>query len=769
MTTWRLTSWLGRLAVALGLVLMPVACGDDGGDGMMAGDDDDDDMMVGDDDDDMMVGDDDDDDDDDDGVTVNVRAVHAAPDAGNVDIWVDGETEPRATDVAYLDVVGPVSVPAGAGIEVFAAGGDPASDDPVVSFNASTTPNATTTFVVRVNVDGDVVGQGLPDAQLPAPEDPLLNVAVRFVNVTAPSTFVSVDTDLDTIRDTPNLQAGATDEIEISQNANLFDVLGPPPQATRRGRFSFQELSVEAGDRSYLFIAGDAEQGRMVDEGITLIHVNLTSEVSETFRPVALPGQLRVLHLSDNAPAVDVYPLNPGEEDVPLIDDLTFGQASRYLQGVDVTAGFEVYLGDQLPTDEEVEPLFVINASRTEILTEEARHTLVVFGDASDEAEEGTELDFELFVDRSGVTDGGFLARVLHASPLAPPVRLDVDGDGMPDTDPLGFTDLAEAELPIPAQVALFSEDDARITSFTVPGSAEGGPAGNGVAYVAVLGDPALHPSEAESLSVLVSRTSGEPGVRNTDQPRFQQDPMLWVFHGVPDVANPVDVAVAPGPDEVLATGVTFGDLTSRIQLSPQDVGFEVRVDGAAVSTDTTTFTLSRGTRYLGTVLGLASPDADDPAESTIQFAVYEDGFDRTDEENVRVRAIHASPDAFPVNVGTVETVEMVDTISRIDGFGSLAFGDASGPAGVSLPPVTSPDTISLGAIDAEDEGDTPDIVFPGVTGLMAGSRLFGLVAGEQDPDLNPDTALLQAFFIETGMGPWTVVANIPARPGEGP
>jgi len=770
MTTWRLKSRLTLLGLMLGVFAFAVGCGDSSGD-------DDDDMMMGDDDDDMMMGDDDDDDDDDMVDMASVRAVHLAPNAGVVDIYdLAGETRtPVATEVGYLDVVGPAMVPVGSTVEVYATGADPDADDPVVTVSAPRTAGANATIAVRIGPADQVVAQSFDDSRIPEPEDPLIDVMARFVNATAPNSGVGPDIDLNTVIDSEStLQAGATSDIEFGQNQGLIGILGPAPQAAFRGAFDLRQLDLDAGERAYLFIAGDAEQGRLVQEGIALVYVGVTEQDSnEALRPETLPAWVRVLHLSPNAPPVDVYGLNPREEDEPIIDDLAFGQASPYLEDVDIDSGFEVYLGDAVIGGDGVEPLFVINAEGEDILEEnispfrddETRHTIVVSGDASEEPVEGTELRWELFVDRADPAEGTFRARVYHASLDAPPVKLDVDGDGTPDTpEALAFTDTFAGDVVSPARLTVFGEDDSRITSLTIPAGTI--PRGS-VGYVAILGDPTLHPSEDESLAVLASSTRAD-NRGNQDQPLFFQDPMLWVFHGVPDAAAPVDVIINPGGAELAVPGVSFGDLSTRIQVSPGDLSFEVRAGDTPVSSDDTLFPVEDGERYLVAAVGLAAPDMDaDPEMSDIRFLVLGDGFLRNNEESAQVRGVHASPDAFDVNVGTV-TVGTPDAISVISGFGALSFGTASAPSGEALGPVLSPDTINLGVISTEAEDTVPAVVFEGVTGLLPGGRLFAIVAGEVVPE-SVETQPLTLFFIETGMGPWTVGEGILGRAGTPP
>ncbi len=65
-----------------------------------------------------------------------VRVIHASPDAPNVDVYVD-DTE-TLTDVPYKTVSDYLTVPAGSyNFKVYAAGADPATDDPVIDADAT--------------------------------------------------------------------------------------------------------------------------------------------------------------------------------------------------------------------------------------------------------------------------------------------------------------------------------------------------------------------------------------------------------------------------------------------------------------------------------------------------------------------------------------------------------------------------------------------------------------------------------------------------------
>lgn len=430
-------------------------------------------------------------------------------------------------------------------------------------------------------------------------------------------------------------------------------------------------------------------------------------------------AEIRVVHGSPDAPDVDVYVAG---STTPVIEDLAYGEASPYLEVDAGTYEFEVRAAGSPASDP---PVYSTGALD---LGADARVTALAAGyvgstDADDQ--------FRVIPLVEGFAAPGsdeVIVRIVHASPDAPTVAVDVGNDGTPEVAALDrFADTGAAGVPLPAgeaiAVGIWAGDPlARVTAFTTPAL----PAGAEI-FVIASGNLADLPRQDTGFSLLAVAPTGTVGF-------IKQDPSVLVFHGSPD-APPVDVLAG---DAVLAGDLAFGELSAPIQVPPGSYDLDVNVTG----TDTTaatieTPTLEAGERYLAIATGFVEGT---PAFQPL-YAV--DAFE-LDADSARITAVHASPDAPEVDIGVATGTTIATPAPIVD----LAFTEATAAAGLELPP----GELTLGIAPA---GETTAIATFDVP-LTAGLRAWAIAAGALTPE--GDQAPFGLYVVVTSVWPWAVV-----------
>jgi hypothetical protein len=339
-----------------------------------------------------------------------VRLAHLSPDAGLVDIWVDGTRVLRNVDFAvfspYLELD-----PGDRRIQVTPAG----QDSPVV-IDATATLTAETYYTVAAvgplaSIEPAVV---VDDVVTSAS-----NAKIRFIHASP---------------DAPNV------DITLTDGTVLF------------GNIAFKEsapfISVPAGDYDLqVRVAGTeivalsfGDVTLMARTNYTVVAVGLLSDGSLTAKvAVDAPGDgstvvglqpatamVRVAHLSPDAPDVDIY-LN--DEIIPSLTGVPFQAVSGYLSANAATNNVKVYV-----TGTTVDP--VIDASVT--LLPGRAYTVAATGLVG----AGDLSPFILVDDRQGASPGNSLVRFVHLSPDAPEVDIVVEG-GPTLFDDVGFRTFA--------------------------------------------------------------------------------------------------------------------------------------------------------------------------------------------------------------------------------------------------------------------------------------------------------------------------------------
>jgi len=179
-------------------------------------------------------------------------------------------------------------------------------------------------------------------------------------------------------------------------------------------------------------------------------------------------AELRVVHASPGAPAVDIFPVGGDEA---LLTNLSYTETSDYLTLPAGTYQVEVRVSG---TDT------VVFTTGDLPLADGDRVTAIAAGvaDAALPADQQFRV-LPLFENFDAPAAGNAIVRIVHASADAPTVDLDVGDDGSAEVPGLArFADTGEAGVELPAgtqfQVGVLA-DGARVTAFTaeLPDGAE--------------------------------------------------------------------------------------------------------------------------------------------------------------------------------------------------------------------------------------------------------------------------------------------------------
>ncbi len=446
-----------------------------------------------------------------------------------------------------------------------------------------------------------------------------------------------------------------------------------------------------------------------------------SSSVDTSEDALSAVARLRVVHASPDAPAVDIYVRGV---DTPVVSGLAFTETSAELR---VKAGS--YTIDIRPSPSTVaDPI----AFSEDLPLAGGRVTVVASGSLASAA--ATDRFRLLAVaDRSPAPSPGTASvQILHASPDAPSVSIDVGDDDSANPEITNidrFADTGAAGIPLPSgaplQIAI-GAGGARQTAFTTPSLPEGGRL-----LVIATGFLSHLPRERDGFGLLAIGPSGTIGF-------IRQNPVVYAFHGVPD-APAVRLDVAGGP--TLVSRLPTGELSAPIQVPPSDYTLDVFAADAAGPpvAQVSTGLLVAGERYLAVAGGFLAPvGLDNPFGLTL----YRDGFTRGLTE---VRAIHASPDA-----------PAVDVVLKDDAGGvlaTLAQGASFSQAGAETALAIAEETlVSIDVIRSSDA--TPLTSFSALA--SPGERSFVLVSGAASPDRN---APLRLIGISTQVSPWRAEA----------
>ena len=454
--------------------------------------------------------------------------------------------------------------------------------------------------------------------------------------------------------------------------------------------------------------------------------------------PIANAVMIRAIHASPDAPAVDVY-ANDGT--TPLVQDLAYGEATAYLDIPEGTYNIQLRAAGSAASSVPVYETGDMTLSEGDRITALATGFL-----GSNDAADNFRI-IPLAEDFTSAGAGMSRVRIVHASPDAPTVAIDVGNDGSPEILSLArFEDTGTEGIELPASTALqigiwAGNPLARVTAFTTPPL----PAGSEL-FVIAAGSLELLPREeaAFALFAVIAYPGGVFDQASSNVTLIRQNPTVYALHGGPD-APAVDIFAG---DTEIVGDLSFADLSGAVQVAPgaYTLDFFPATPGSDrpagdPAASFVTPELNAGERYLAIASGFLSPDG--AGEQDFNLVAFREAFDLNDASNSRIQAIHASPDAPAVDIGTVNGGGTIEAVV----FENLVYPAGKPDAGAVVPAADLP----LGV--APTGNANPVATFDVTT--IAGLRAFAVAIGALSPDAGEESFRLAV--VDAGAWPWTV------------
>jgi hypothetical protein len=444
------------------------------------------------------------------------------------------------------------------------------------------------------------------------------------------------------------------------------------------------------------------------------------------------PAQIRIVHASPDAPAVDIWEMGA---DKPLVTGLTYGDTSAYLPLASGSSWIQIRPSPSTASTPAVYTSGLIPVASGSKITAIASGLL----SAPDPSEALRVLPLVEGFDAPA--SGSAIVRIVHAGVDAPTVGIDVGNDNpaSPEVAALGrYSDTGAQGVSLPSGKSLQIGIDAAgavVTAFTTPDLPDGADL-----FVIATGELASLPRDKSGFSLLVVGPNGTVGF-------VRQNPTVYALHDSPD-APAVDVYAGTAE---LAANLSFGQLSAPIQVPPGTYALDFfahtatmgRPSGSPAATESTG-ALAAGQRYLAVATGLLAPGG---SGNKFQLDAFAEGFVQNDDKNARIRLIHGSPDAPAVDVG-------VDGASGLHPvlFSHLAFPEASDAAGLSVAPAAYRLGVAPAGADTSIVARFPLVASPK-------TRAFAVAAGSL-AGRNGQTFRLLA--VDTTATPWTVSSIAP-------
>jgi Domain of unknown function (DUF4397) len=440
----------------------------------------------------------------------------------------------------------------------------------------------------------------------------------------------------------------------------------------------------------------------------------------------ALNARIRVVHASPGAPAVDVFAKGGA---TALVSNLAYGAVSPYFEVPEGAYELEIKATGTTAVAFTT-PVIEVTGDKT--------YTAVAAGFLASQAADDKfrVLAFEEAFTPPGA--GKVAVRVVHAAADAPTVGIDVGADdpARPEVASLArFADTGAAGIALPAGAPLrfgITAGGASVTTFSAPALPEGGEL-----FVVAIGRLGDLPRQATGFSLLAV---GEAAVLGT----LAQDPTVIALHASPDAPS-VDIREG-ARDGLLIGNLAYGQVKS-VQVPPGTYDLDFYGAGSPAGTPAATSSsgaLVAGQRYLAIASGFLTPVAGEPP---FRLIAARDDFE-LDADSARIGAIHASPDAPVVDIGTA-TGNVMATPRLVE---DLAFGQVAGGVGLEIPAATL--RIGVAAANAPNAVAT----FPLTTAV--GLRAFAVATGALTPVGNEQAFKLSV--VNTSVWPWTVTAIAP-------
>lgn len=435
-------------------------------------------------------------------------------------------------------------------------------------------------------------------------------------------------------------------------------------------------------------------------------------------------AEVRVVHASPDAPAVDIY-VNDGVE--PIVANVSYGEASHFLE---VPAGdYEVQVRTA-GADPTTDPVF----SDLITLNDGDRASAIAAGLLGSTDPNSQLRIVALFEAFSAPSAGLASVRIVHAGADAPSVALDVGADGSAEiTDLERFTATGASGVQLRAGQSLrvgvlAGFPPAEVTTFTLPALQEGSEL-----LVIATGLLASEATAADGFSLVA--------VTPTATGRVIQDPVVFALHASPD-APAVDLFT---PDTVLLSAdLSFGQLSGaiRVPAGAQTIDFwPAGIEHGAAPAASASTDLAPGAEYLLVATGFLAPGA---GEAPFQLLAIADEFDRGDTANARVRIVHAAPDAPAVDVGPLGSHGLIIGLLA----DALSFSSSTQGKGASVAPAA----INIGVADSA----SGTVAAGFAIAPEANTCAFVVAAGALTPGRGEPFGLIA---VDTTERPWTAIS----------
>ncbi|MCB9681119.1 MAG: DUF4397 domain-containing protein [Alphaproteobacteria bacterium] len=420
-------------------------------------------------------------------------------------------------------------------------------------------------------------------------------------------------------------------------------------------------------------------------------------------------ARLRVVHGSPDAPNVDIY-----ADGGLLVSDLAYQESTGYVAVPPGTYAVDIRAAGALPSSP---PAYSIPALT---LDGNVDYTAIAAGYLGSAMPDDQFRVLALVDDWGSPARGSYRARIVHASPDAPTVDIDVGNDGSSEIAALPrFADTGADGVPLPSDTTLAVGVAGGALSFTVPGL----PEATDVLVIANGNLGAERANEDDAFGLLAIIDDGDPVF-------LRQDPKVYALHASAD-APTVDVKVGSA---TIVDDLSFRDLAGPVSVPPGSYDLDIYDDtGTTFVTSWPTPMLEAGETYLAVATGFLT--------STPGFTILPLVDDLPiDATMSTVSVVHASPDAPTVTAGALLPAYTALTPA-------LSYLDPA--ADVTVAPGTYDLAVGTAA------GDAALFTFPGIS-LLAGDRLFAIANG----------SLIGGSFgvtlVDTTTTPWTAATLTP-------
>jgi hypothetical protein len=362
------------------------------------------------------------------GPTGAVRVAHLSPNAPNVDVYVDGTAV--LEDVPFGAVSGYLDVPAGERqIEITPAGN---ADTSV--FSGGVPIEAETVYTVAATGEtGESADQAFEplvlEDNVSDPGEDTARVRLLHASPDAPAVDVTLASSGEAVFDA--VSYGDTGTIEVPAGDYTLEVRGDT-ESNDGDVVAAYDVSLSGNTVYTAYAAGYLSPGDdPADTSFDLLVSN--DSAGGVASADTAPAQVRVIHLSPNAPNVDVY-----VDETAVLEDIPFGTTSRYLA---VPAGDrQIEITPAGSPDTSVFSGSISVGSGSD-------YTIAATGEVG----EGADEEFSPLVlddNNNAPADDTARVRLLHASPDAPTVDVTVQSSGNTLFDGVPYGESGTVEVP---------------------------------------------------------------------------------------------------------------------------------------------------------------------------------------------------------------------------------------------------------------------------------------------------------------------------------